>query len=136
MILSYKRFCLNETRGRTINPSLFTVDERDLFDDLLTEYIDKYNMVEMKIDDEGCYYYDEDLPRIQYCVQRLRNIGIDIESPLEIPIRDIFIDLKDNFLPRVERYGYNVYHCSEDHSSAKNEINITIMQGQGKPGHR
>ncbi len=114
--------------GTTRNPSLFTEDERDLFDDLLTEYIDKYNMVEMSTDEDGCYFYDEDLPRIQYCVERLRNIGIDIESSLELSLRDIFLDLKANFLPRVERYGYYVYHCEEELYSQKNKITITIMQ--------
>ena len=43
MILSYKNF-LSESRMRTLSPSLFSEDEKDLFDDLLTEYIDKYQI--------------------------------------------------------------------------------------------
>lgn len=126
------------TESRVPNPNAFnfTVDERDLFEDLLLEYIDKYDMKEMPKDEEGYHFFDDNLPNIQYLVQRLANIGIDIES-INIPLNEVFDDIKKHFVPRVERYGYHVYYCELNREtlynfvtepSVKYSISITIMQ--------
>jgi len=118
--------------GTTKNPSLFTEDERELFDDLLTEYIDKYNMMEMPkdigSDGEEYHWFDSTAGRIQYLVQRLRNIGIDIESNRNISLDNIYDDIKQNFIPRVERYGYHIFHCDKEVFHTRNAISITIMK--------
>jgi len=114
---------------RTLSPSLFSEDEKDLFDDLLTEYIDKYQMIEMPKDiHNGYHHFDSSIERIQYLVQRLRNIGIDIESNFNISLNSVFRDLKLNFIPRVQKFGYHVYHCELKEYFPKNTISITIMQ--------
>lgn len=121
MIQSYSNF--------TQKKSLFSEDEKNLFEDLLTKYIDKYQMVEMPNDSvNNQHYFDSSLPRIQYLVQRLRNIGIDIESNFNISLNSVFRDLKLNFIPRVQKFGYHVYHCELKEYFPKNTISITIMQ--------
>jgi len=110
--------------------SLFTKDERDLIEDVLLLYVDKYNMVDMPSDEDGIYF-DEDLDRIQFCVQRLRNIGIDIESPLSISLSEIYRDMSDSFVKRIERLGFKVFWCGLKEYDDRNTISITIMKPDG-----
>ena len=107
--------------------SLFTKDERDLIEDVLLLYVDKYNMVDMPSDEDGIYF-DEDLDRIQFCVQRLRNIGIDIESPLDISLSEIYRDISDTFVKRMNKLGFKVFSCVLKEYDDRNTISITIMK--------
>ena len=116
---------LKKFNGRVRNERAFkfTPDERDLIEDLLLEYADKYDMKIMPLDniqyndDQGERRFDFGLPNIQYLVQRLANISIDIVSIT--PLCDVYKDIKDNFIKRLKRYGYHIHYCS---LSQKNKI--------------
>lgn len=115
------------------NASLFSKEESELFEDLLQEFIDKYNMIEMPKDEEEYHYFDEYSDHIQYLVQRLRNIGIDIESNVDIPLDEVYLDIKNNFVNRVKKFGYDVIYCKLDRERdcrgvSKNTITITISK--------
>lgn len=128
----------NESRVPNPKAFKFKVEEANLFEDLLLEYVDKYNMKKMPMNDDESYFFDASLPHIQYLVQRLGNIGIDIESA-NIPLDEVFEDIKNNFVRRVEKWGYHVFHCKYERpvsiinpntfeSQTKYSISITIMQ--------
>ena len=110
------------------NLSLFSESEAELFDDLLTEYIDKYQIKLMPCDLDGYYYFDDGVSDIQYLIQRLRNISINIESISSVPLDILYKDIKNNFVQRIEKYGYRIYHCSLSKSPIRNEISITISK--------
>jgi hypothetical protein len=111
--------------------SLFSEDERLLIEDILFEYIDKYKMVEMPKDDlfdSGLHDFDTDLQSIQYLIVRYRNIGIDIESPIDISLDDLFEDLKSSFIPRIKRHGYDISYFKKVNEHNKNTISICISK--------
>jgi hypothetical protein len=108
--------------------SNFSKDERDNFDDLLLEYVDKYHMIEMPKDEQGYHHFDSDLKETQYLVQRLANIVINIESKVS-DLQEEFLDIKNNFIPRVENFGpYRVWYCQLERNDDKSCIDITIMK--------
>lgn len=126
--MKHLRLYENFTTRVKRSASLFSKEESELFEDLLQEFIDKYNMIEMPKDDDGYHYFDEYSDRIQYLVQRLRNIGIDIESDNNISLDEIYLDIKNNFVSRVKKFGYDVIYCKLDRGVLKNIITITISK--------
>lgn len=128
MILSYNNFLLERERR---DVSLFTPDEKDLFEDLLQEYIDRYSMVEMPQDFNEMHFFDETIPRIQYLIQRSRNMGIDIECNSDISLIELYNELLSSFMPRLEKYGYVIMYKEFQEQYDTNSITIVVTKEEG-----
>ncbi len=136
-LISYKLF---EARG--VYFPLFTDDEVMDIENMFLEYADKYKMSNLKFehdeDDDADYtYYDKDGTEFQYNVARYRNVAIDIYYTGEkIKSMEIMNDIRDNFIPRLKKFGYDIIHFGESfgdwHSNGdiddKREITITITK--------
>ncbi len=124
--------------------SLFTNDEVIDIENMFLEYVDKYQMGNLKLehdeDDDADYaYYDKDGAEFQYEVSKYRNVAIDIyyTGDSRLKSKEIFKDIKDNFIPRLKAFGYYVIHFGESygnwHSNGeieddKWEITLTITK--------
>ena len=83
----------------------------------------------MPLDSESMHYFDYNLSKIQFLIQRLANIGIDIECLTSVSTLDeIYNDIKERLLPRIEKYGFYIFHCEKERDGLKNCISITIMK--------
>jgi hypothetical protein len=101
--------------------SLFTPDEVIDIENMLLEYVDKWEMKEV------AYEYDEDDNAnypifnvngadFQYHIGRYRNVAIDIcyREINKGKAEEIKKDLENNFIPRLKRFGYDIIHFDED----------------------
>lgn len=120
----FEKFILENRIKRDVSD--FTQEERNLIDDLLLEIANKYNMIEMPKSEDG-HFFDTEIGKTQYLVQRLKNIGIDIESTVS-SLEVEFLDIKQNFITRLEKYGYHIYHCELERYNNRNCISITVMK--------
>lgn len=101
--------------------SLFTHDEVMDIENMFLEYADKYGMQEVAFehdDDDNADYpiYDVNGVDFQYHVGRYRNVAIDIyylEKDIE-KSKQIEKDLRDNFVTRIERFGYEIIFMGND----------------------
>lgn len=136
-LIKYKLF---ETKS---DPSLFTHDEVIDIENMFLEYVDKYKMQEVKFqhdeDEDADYpYFDINGSEFQYHVGRYRNVSIDIyflreNSALSKEIED---DLRNNFVPRIKNFGYDVHYMDntwgdwkdlEDEIEDEEKREITII---------
>jgi len=105
IIKSFENF--NDSRK-----SLCLFDKSDimLMEDLLLEYIDKYNLI--NIDDVNQKNEND----IYYEVNCARNLFIDITGSWENIdlIKEIWDDIKKNLIERTKKLGYNVHHAGID----------------------
>lgn len=112
--------------------SLFTHDEVMDIENMFLEYVDRWGMREVAFqhdEDEDVDYpvYDVNGVDFQYHVGRYRNVAIDIYymEDLYEKSKEIEKDLRDNFLPRLERFGYDIVYMGNDWSDWK-DINDNI----------
>ena len=128
-LITYKLFEGREPQPLTRevkDASLFTSDEVIDIENMFLEYVDKWGMQEVKFqhdeDDDVEYpYYDINGADFQYHVGRYRNVAIDIYflkynygKSMEIEK-----DLRDNFLPRIKNFGYDIVYMGNDWSDWK-----------------
>lgn len=112
----------------------FTHDEVMDIENMFLEYVDKWGMQEVKFehdDDEDVDYplYDVNGVDFQYHVGRYRNVAIDIYFLQSQKRRgkEIEKDLKDNLLPRIERFGYDVIYFGNDWGDWKGSNDDSIL---------
>ena len=129
MIKSYKYFLLEQREQR--DASLFSKDERNLIDDLFLEYVDKYGMIEMPIVD-GLQGFDMEDMRLQYFVERYRNIAVEIVCSCDSDELDnmnyLYQDLEEHFLPRLRKYGYHIIFFEPLNDLGREIISIVITK--------
>lgn len=112
---------------------LFTEDELIDIETMFLEYVDKYNIGELKENDE-VLYFDKDGQKLQYTIGRYRNVVIEIffyESDDEIA-SELYLDIKSKFLPRIEKFGYRIIHFSkhgnEDWNSNRDDYDDEVKK--------
>jgi len=112
----------------------FTHDEVMDIENMFLEYVDKWGMQEVKFehdDDEDVDYplYDVNGVDFQYHVGRYRNVAIDIYflQSQDEKGKEIEKDLKDNLLPRIERFGYDVIYFGNDWGDWKGSNDDSIL---------
>jgi len=115
-----KTYKLFESREKK-DASLFTHDEVMDIENMLLEYVDRWGMREVAFqhdEDEDVDYpvYDVNGVDFQYHVGRYRNVAIDIYYMKDLfeKSKEIDKDLRDFFLLRFERFGFDIVYMGND----------------------